>query len=424
MTFNRISFCISCMNSLFELQGTLLKNIQDNKSYPNLEFVLLGCNDNDKEELQQWLQSHLQQYIQNGLLVYYKNPAPAPIGLAHASNMVCRLAGGDILCCLEPDQLTGANFALHINQQMNLASTTSGFFPLTDTEQPNTPKRTAAVVIRQQDLRVTGGYSEEIADWQTNQQDFIRRLNNSNLPCNPAQIPAAPSGGSSQMNPPAVIANFGQFGCGTVYKNFIDKPIVLAPFPIRIFGIGWHKTATTSLAAAMTILGFKSKHFPYNMYLEIIAKKQRFFDVEQNYMLCDLPLAPLFKELDQAYPGSKFILSKRDTPSWLNSIKHHFALAERPHESGMTQGDWVQKTSYGHSIHELAYGRRDFDETTCRLRYEQHNREVLAYFKDRPGDLLIMDITQELGWLTLCDFLDVPVPEVSYPQKYRTKDRM
>ena len=48
-------------------------------------------------------------------------------------------------------------------------------------------------------------------------------------------------------------------------------------------------------------------------------------------------------------------------------------------------------------------------------RYERHNREVLDYFRDRPGDLLVIDLPGDAGWEKLCAFLGHPVPDEPFP---------
>ena len=55
------------------------------------------------------------------------------------------------------------------------------------------------------------------------------------------------------------------------------------------------------------------------------------------------------------------------------------------------------------------------NEDTYIKRYERHNREVLEYFSDRPGDLLVMDIPADAGWEKLCAFLGHDVPDKPFP---------
>ena len=51
-------------------------------------------------------------------------------------------------------------------------------------------------------------------------------------------------------------------------------------------------------------------------------------------------------------------------------------------------------------------------------RYRRHNAEVLEYFKERPRDLLQMDMDNGGSWDPLCSFLDKPIPDVAYPRLY------
>jgi len=40
-------------------------------------------------------------------------------------------------------------------------------------------------------------------------------------------------------------------------------------------------------------------------------------------------------------------------------------------------------------------------------------KTIKEYFKNRPNDLLIMEINE--GWKPLCEFLDVAIPPVNFP---------
>ena len=68
------------------------------------------------------------------------------------------------------------------------------------------------------------------------------------------------------------------------------------------------------------------------------------------------------------------------------SVKKHFKLGFAPHpeEPNRTVWDVTDKTKYSHRIHELAYGQRKFDTDVFRARYEKHNADVEAYFRNRP----------------------------------------
>lgn len=208
------------------------------------------------------------------------------------------------------------------------------------------------------------------------------------------------------------IANAGDFGCGVVYKNFGREPIELLPLPTRIFGIGMQRTATTSLTHALTTLGYDSAHWKSAHWAKAIWEEMKRYGnsptLERSYALCDLPIPLLFRELDVAYPGSKFILTLRDEEAWVNSVRTHWS------DKNPFRHQW-DTDPFTHRIHTELYGRRKFDEQVMRERYRRHNAEVLAYFKNRPRDLLVMNMSGGAGWYQLCGFLRKPLPITAYP---------
>lgn len=109
----KISFCTVCMNRLHYLQQTLAVNIMDNEDYENMEFVLLDYNSGDG--LESYVKIHLQQYIQNGRLKYYRAPGPKYFHRSHSRNLAFKLADGDILCNIDADNFTGKGFASYVN---------------------------------------------------------------------------------------------------------------------------------------------------------------------------------------------------------------------------------------------------------------------------------------------------------------------
>jgi hypothetical protein len=214
------------------------------------------------------------------------------------------------------------------------------------------------------------------------------------------------------MSSDVTIANYGKIGCGTVYRNFSAEAIELAPLPTRIFGIGMHKTATTSLHLAMKILNFDSAHWTSAHWAKAIwlEMKQwgRSNTLERSYHLCDLPIPILFRELDKGYPNSKFILTMLDEEVWVEAARIHWSPRNR------FRAGW-DSDPFSHQIHQAIYGQRHFEREVFLARYRQHNAEVLEYFKDRPNDLLVMRMSSGAGWAQLCPFVGKPVPNVPYP---------
>ena len=52
-------------------------------------------------------------------------------------------------------------------------------------------------------------------------------------------------------------------------------------------------------------------------------------------------------------------------------------------------------------------------------RFQRHNDEVLAYFRDRPECLLVVDWERGHGWKELCRFLECPIPAEPFPHANR-----
>lgn len=94
----------------------------------------------------------------------------------------------------------------------------------------------------------------------------------------------------------------------------------------KVFGIGFHKTATASLGSALELLGYNlGGKFPIDGPISHDALALRAIESAKDYELFkDNPWPPLFKDLDRAFPGSKFILTIRDPDEWLRSVVRHF----------------------------------------------------------------------------------------------------
>ena len=115
---------------------------------------------------------------------------------------------------------------------------------------------------------------------------------------------------------------------------------------------------------------------------------------------------PLFYErLDVHHPGSQFILTVRSPDTWLDSVLSHFGHHDTP----------MRHYIYG-------VGHPEGNEEVFLERYRRHNDEVQAYFRSRPGDLLVIDITAGEGWEPLCGFLGLEPPDKNFP-KLNTRDR-
>ncbi len=176
----------------------------------------------------------------------------------------------------------------------------------------------------------------------------------------------------------------------------------------KAFGIGFHKTGTTTLSRALRILGYEVAG-PFGVQDESIADTalERALATAADYdAVQDNPWPLLYGELDEAFPDSKFILTVRDTDRWLASVVNHFGGKSTPMRR------WI-------------YGPGDpvGNEALYRDRYERHNAEVAQYFAERPNDLLVLDIAGGDGWDELCEFLGAPVPDEPFPHANAQQER-
>jgi hypothetical protein len=445
----KIVFAITCKDRAFHIRETLPANLAHNTS-PRSRFVLLDYNSPD--DLVPYLRGNHAREISSGKLVVYHSREPGPFRVAYAKNIAARCAlreNAEIIVTLDADNFTGPDFDKFIEERMR----EPGIFMCPDhaairdmswEPEAGRPLRGFAgrLVVRAQDFIKAGGYSEAYETWRGEDIDFNARMQRmgytmrfidtrylATIP-HSAQVRFKDYPHARQYQHPEAwkidgrhmdtVVNYGQLGVGTVYRNDDPTPINLLPLPTRVFGIGMQKTATNSLHKAFQILGFDSLHWgkgEAHLIWEEVNASGRSKTLERFYAACDMPIPLLYKKLDQAYPGSKFILTLRDEEKWLKSVERLWDARYNP-----TRWEW-DIWPISNRLHKALYGRTDFNAQTMLATYRKHNAEVRAYFRDRPQQLLVMHM-DGLGfplWRDLCGFLNEPEPSVPYPWEYVTK---
>ncbi len=179
----------------------------------------------------------------------------------------------------------------------------------------------------------------------------------------------------------------------------------------KIFGIGLNKTGTTTLGQCGRILGYRCKSVSKKLLEDVVLRKdltsvQR---IATKYDLFeDWPWPLIYRELDEMFPGSKFILTVRKNPKvWLESLKRH-SMTKHPFKD-------CDKLVYGYSYpHKRAKEHIDF--------YMQHNSAVRNYFEGRDSDFL--EICWENGddFEKLCKFLNRDIPQTPLPHANKASD--
>jgi len=437
-----IVFCTTVRNRTFHLERTLPKNLIDNRG-SDAKFVILNYNSQD--HLNHYLQTEHWQAMDEGRLVVYNFTEPTQFRMAHAKNMVHRLGimeGADILVNLDADNFTEAGFAGYVQDKFREPNVF-----LCGRKIRGRQGISGRIVVSAKDFINTGGYDEKYETHSPDDMDFNCRLQR--LGVTPVEIdpnylhcvshtdrlrfrdyPEAKWNPTTTpydleelyagiRNATSTIANYGNFGCGVVFRNFSAHPMEVMPVPTRVFGIGLHKTATTSLHRAFKVLGMDSVHWETGDWARDVFDELRTvgrsITMEKHYAISDLPISMFYRELDRTYPGSKFILTLREEQKWLESVRRHWG-----YDTNRFRWEW-DRYPVSNKIHKALYGRKDFDAETFLKRYRQHTMEVKEYFKRRRRDLLIMDMDNNAGWPQLCGFLKKSIPSVPYPVEYVTE---
>lgn len=172
----------------------------------------------------------------------------------------------------------------------------------------------------------------------------------------------------------------------------------------KIFCIGFQKTGTSSVQRALKTLGYSVCGTQYELIKPITERDLApVFEIADRYDgVCDNPWPVIFRELDEAYPGSKFILTVRSEEPWIRSVVNHLGVIP----------DAMQKFIYGR-------GAPGGFEDVYLDRYRRHNEEVREYFAERPDDLLVVDWAAGDGWAQLCAFLKHDPPSSPFPHAHK-----
>lgn len=204
----------------------------------------------------------------------------------------------------------------------------------------------------------------------------------------------------------------------------------------KLFCIGANKTGTTTLELVFNALGYRmpsqveqEMRISLQLWQGNLLPLQEFcarYDAFQ-----DLPFAigQAYVQADALFPGSKFILTLREPDAWFDSLKR-FHLKGVLSRAGVTDTDQVDEETlkdqnvylYQNYFYEISKhftavvrdGEVEYDwdllydrEHRIKL-YNQRNEAIIRYFKDRPDDLLVIDVTQEQDISRILDFLGLP----------------
>lgn len=187
----------------------------------------------------------------------------------------------------------------------------------------------------------------------------------------------------------------------------------------KFFCIGFGKTGTTSLTKAFRDLGYRvGQQRKVIIFMREYAKRDfdpiiQFCKTAQVFQDNPFGLPYTFQALDSAYPGSKFILTVRDSADqWYQSLINHHTRAfgkngqlparelyERINKiPGLNRWDY-EKIKFNTPEKDI------FDEEALKSIYLKHIETVHDYFRYRKNDLLVINLSEANSYQKFCDFL-------------------
>lgn len=208
------------------------------------------------------------------------------------------------------------------------------------------------------------------------------------------------------------------------------------PQPGKVFCIGHNKTGTKSLKAALEDLGYvfgdqtvaarlAPETWPqrdFRPIVEYCRSAQAFQDAPFSFPFT-------FQAMDAAFPGSKFILTvRRSAEAWYESLVRFHGKLYANGRVPPTKADLQQASVWQYKGRPWQMNRMLFDspeeqpyEKQALLRYyENHIYSVREYFRHRPKDLLILDVSEDGAFQKLCRLLDRPEQNRKFPHLNRT----
>ena len=206
----------------------------------------------------------------------------------------------------------------------------------------------------------------------------------------------------------------------------------------KVFCIGRNKTGTTSLKQVLKDLGYcVGDQRTAELLMEDWGKRDfrrliRYCHTADAFQDVPFSYAYTFQAMDAAFPGSKFVLTVRDSDDqWYQSVVrfHSKRLAKRAGEQRIPTLDDVRTDPYIYPgylwrMRELVGVAADspeaYPEQPLKAYYNWYNAMVEDYFRHRPDDLLVLNLSDADAMQQLCDFLGKPYTGATMPRLNRS----
>ncbi len=189
----------------------------------------------------------------------------------------------------------------------------------------------------------------------------------------------------------------------------------------KIFCIGRNKTGTTSIKKVFQQFGIPVGSQREAEHLAPDWGVGRFDRIEQyvrfgGIAFQDVPfsLPNTYREMDERFPNSKFILTVRDSADvWYNSVVRFqsklFANGRIPTKEDLQNSTYIHKGwvwKMNRFIHDTPEDDL-YNEQSLKSSYLKHNADVKGYFHDRPAQLLVINLKNADAAKKISTFLNV-----------------
>ena len=195
-------------------------------------------------------------------------------------------------------------------------------------------------------------------------------------------------------------------------ENLYDDECYRMERFMEVIGAGFGRTGTMSLKVALEELGFGPCYHmievfehPEHVPLWEAAARGESVNWEELFVdyksTVDWPGCSFYKELMQAYPDAKVLLSVRDPDKWYESAKNTIYTTTDipdPPPGRRVVDKLVWEQTFAGNFEERRYAIEIFNK---------HNEGVKKHVP--PEQLLVYEVKE--GWEPLCAFLGVPIPK-------------
>jgi hypothetical protein len=198
---------------------------------------------------------------------------------------------------------------------------------------------------------------------------------------------------------------------------------------LKIIGTGFGRTGTKSLKLALEMLGFGPCHhmaevkaYPEQVPAWRAAGRGDSIDwgalLEQYESCVDWPSVRFWRELSDRFPGARIIHTIRPEDDWYRSVQETIypRIRSWPDMPAGTERDRLQMAE--ELIDTQTFDGRLGDPAYALTVYRNHSAAVKH--RIAPERRLVFEVAE--GWVPLCQFLGVAVPDTPFPHINTTDD--